>query len=45
MKSPSIGLVRDLLLGGSLRFDHLVLAFSPSSTRRRMASGRSSFTC
>src|ERR1019366_8391746 len=39
-ESPSIGLVRDLLLGGSLRFEHLAFAFSPSSTRRRIASGR-----
>jgi hypothetical protein len=29
MKRPSIGLVRDLLLRGSLRFDHLVLALQP----------------
>jgi hypothetical protein len=33
IESPSIGLVRDLLLGGSLRFDHLAFTFSLSSTK------------
>src|SRR5258708_6372079 len=35
--------VRDLLIRGSLRFDHFVSAFNPNSTRRRMAWERSSF--
>ena len=38
VESPSLELVRNLLLGGPLRLDHLVFPFSPSSTRRRMAS-------
>jgi hypothetical protein len=38
--SPSLELVRNLLLGRPLRLDHLLFPFSPSSTRRRMASGR-----
>jgi hypothetical protein len=29
IESPSIGFVRNLLLGGSLRFDNLLFAFSP----------------
>jgi hypothetical protein len=29
IEGPSIGFVRDLLLGGSLRFDHLLFTFSP----------------
>jgi hypothetical protein len=32
IESPSIGFVRNLLLGGSLRFDHLLFTFSPSSS-------------
>ena len=38
VESPWLELVRNLLLGGPLRLDHLVFPFSPSSTRRRMAS-------
>jgi hypothetical protein len=29
IEGPSIGFVRDLLLGGSLRFVHLLFTFSP----------------
>jgi hypothetical protein len=29
IEGPSIGFVRDLLLGGSHRFDHLLSTFSP----------------
>jgi hypothetical protein len=36
IERPSLGLVRDLLFGGSFRFDHLAFTFSPRSTRRRM---------
>src|SRR5688572_30170742 len=38
VESPSLELVRNLLLGRPLRLDHLLFPFSPSSTRRRMAS-------
>src|SRR5258705_11982396 len=38
-ESPSLELVRKLLLGRPLRLDHLLFSFSPSSTSRRMASG------
>src|SRR5258705_11625041 len=43
MESPSLELVRNLLLGRSLRLDHLLFPFSPSSTSRRIASGRDGF--
>src|SRR5882757_2972340 len=38
VESPSLELVRNLLLGGSLRLDHLLFPFIPSSTRWRIAS-------
>jgi hypothetical protein len=34
VESPSLELVRNLLLGRPLRLDHLLFPFSPSSTRR-----------
>jgi hypothetical protein len=40
VESPSLELVRNLLLGRPLRLDHLLFPFSPRSTSRRMASGR-----
>jgi hypothetical protein len=40
VECPAFSLMRDLLLGGPLRLDHLAFAFSPSSTRRRMASDK-----
>jgi hypothetical protein len=35
IESPSIGFVRDLSCGGSLRFDHLAFTFSPDLNRAR----------
>ena len=40
VKSPSIGFVGNLLLSGSLRFEHLLFAFNPNPTGRRMTSAR-----
>src|SRR2546425_7707973 len=40
VESPSLELVRNLLLGRPLRLDHLFFPFSPSSTSRRMATER-----
>src|SRR5258705_9380591 len=36
VESPSLELVRNLLLGRPLRLDHLPFPFSPSSTSRRI---------
>jgi hypothetical protein len=33
IESPSVGFVRDLLRGGSLRFDHLLFTISPMARR------------
>src|SRR2546425_12733118 len=38
VESPSIELVRNLLLGRPLRLDHLLFPFSPRSTSRRKLS-------
>jgi hypothetical protein len=38
VESPSLELVRNLLLGRPLRLDHLLFPFSPGSTSRRKLS-------
>jgi hypothetical protein len=40
VESPSLELVRNLLLGRPLRLDHLLFPFSPSSTSRGIASNQ-----
>src|SRR5438128_8814024 len=42
VESPSLELVRNLLLGRPLRLGHLLFPFNPSSTRRRKLSNTAS---
>jgi hypothetical protein len=44
VESPSLELVRNLLLGRPLRLDHLLFPFSPSSTRRRIYTLRNNLS-